>query len=93
MGYWLAKTFWRQGIMTEAANKVMEFAFNDLNLNRVNISAVIENEASNATIRKLGFVFEGVKKQALRSKATNKLHDLNTYGLLREDWEKARHKK
>lgn len=74
--------------MTEAAKKLLEFAFNSLKINRLNISAFVENNASNKVIKKLGFVFESTKKQAMRSKATNKLHDVNTYGLLKEDWEK-----
>lgn len=79
--------------MTEAAKRIIKFAFNDLNLNRINVSAAVENQASNATIQKLGFVFECTKRQAIRSKASNKLHDINEYGMLREDFRKSSAKK
>ncbi len=92
IGYWLGEKYWSQGIVTEAAKKVIEFAFNDLKLNRIDVHAVIENKGSNRVIEKLGFVFEGTKKQAMRAKATNVLHDINTYGLLKEDWEKAQYR-
>jgi RimJ/RimL family protein N-acetyltransferase len=84
----LAEELWRQRIMTEATREIMRFAFEELNLNRINVKAAVENTASNATIRKLGFVFEGVARQDYRSKATNKLHNVNNYGLLKEDWNK-----
>lgn len=88
LGYWLGKDYWGQGLVPEAAKKMLEFAFNELKLNRINVKAAIENKASNRVIQKLGFVFEGTKKQEMRSRATNKLHDANEYGLLKEDWEK-----
>ena len=75
--------------MTEAAKRTIEFAFNDLNLNRVNVFASTKNKASNKVIQKLGFVFEGIKRQSMRSKATGLPYDTNTYGLLKEDWKKS----
>lgn len=72
--------------MTEALNRVIEFAFTDLNLRRINIFAAKENIASNATILKAGFVFEGVQKLAMRSRANNLFFDKNMYGMLKEDW-------
>jgi len=73
--------------MTEAAKRVIEFAFNDLKLRRLNVCAFVENKASNNVIKKLGFVFEGTKKQAVRSKATNIIHDTHNYRLLKEEWD------
>lgn len=86
IGYWLGEEFWRKGYMSEAASALIQYAFNVMGFNRIDVSAAVENAASNATIRKLGFVFEGIARQQYRSKATNALHDANTYGLLREDW-------
>lgn len=89
IGYWLGEEYWGKGIMSKAVKRVIEFAFNDLNLNRIEIEAVVENIGSNKVIQKNGFVFECVQKQAMRSKATGKLHDGNTYSLLKEDWGKS----
>ncbi len=75
--------------MTEAAKRVIDFGFTDLGLARINVYAATENLASNATIRKLGFTFEGTQKKATRSKATGLLYDRNSYGLLKEDWEQT----
>jgi len=78
--------------MTQALNRAIEFAFTDLNLRRINIFAAKENIASNATIKKVGFVFEGMQKLALRSRANNMFFDKNMYGMLKEDWENFRAK-
>jgi [ribosomal protein S5]-alanine N-acetyltransferase len=86
IGYWLGRDYWRQGIMAEAANEVIRFAFEDLSLRRLNIEAFVENEASNNLIKKLGFVFEGTQIQGNRSRATNKVHDAHQYRMLREEW-------
>lgn len=75
--------------MAEAARRVIEFAFLELKLNRIEVKAAKENIASNATIRKLGFVFEGTARSATRSRATKILYDANNYGLLKEDFEKS----
>ncbi len=76
---------WGKGIMTEAASRILEFAFNELGLNRINSEATIENNGSNKVIQKLGFTFEGLRRQAMRNVATKKTHDANYYGLLKED--------
>jgi len=86
LGYWLGEAYWRNGYMTEAASAALRFAFEELNLNRINVKAAIENTASNATIQKLGFVFEGIQRQNYRARATGELHDANSYELLKEDW-------
>ncbi len=93
VGYWLGERFWRRGIMGEAARAVIDFAFSRINLRRIDISAVPDNTASNVLIRSLGFSYEGTRRQRHRSKATGRVHDINEYGLLREDWIKMRGEK
>jgi len=73
--------------MTEAATRVIKFAFEELDLRRLNICAFVENNPSNNLIKKLGFIFEGTKKQDMRSRATNKVHDTHNYRMLKEEWE------
>lgn len=89
-GSWINKKYWRQGYITEAKIAVNDFAFDTLGLRRLNSTVNIDNAASNATQRKMGYVHEGVGRQAARSLATGRIHDLNMYGLLKEDWKKVR---
>ncbi len=86
IGYWLAEDFWRQGITTQAAKKIIEFGFNELKLRRINIQAYTLNLPSNNLIKKLGFTFEGIERMGHRVKATGKIFDSNRYGMLKEEW-------
>jgi ribosomal-protein-alanine N-acetyltransferase len=91
-GSWINKKYWRNGYMTEAKIAVNDFAFNKLKLRRLNSVVFTENKASNATQSKMGYKLEGTMRKAVRSKASGKIHDENIYGLLKEDWKKARAK-
>ena len=89
-GSWINKKYWRRGYMTEAKIAVNDFAFDTLELRRLESTVHLDNKASNATQRKVGYKHEGVKRKATRSKGSGKIHDLNLYGLLKEDWKKTR---
>ncbi len=86
IGYWLSQTYWKNRYMTEALERVIAFGFRTLRLKRIDISAFAENDASNALIKKVGFIYEGQRKKHVRDKATKTIHDHNLYGMLREDW-------
>jgi len=92
MAYWLGEAYWRQGIMFEAASTMLEFAFDTLKLRRIDISAVVENVASNNLIKKRGFVYEGMQRKKHVSKATGMAEDQNIYGMLRDDFERIKNK-
>ncbi len=53
----------RQGIMTEATNAVLQYAFTIMNLHRVEALTATYNIASQKTMAKFGFVFEGTLRQ------------------------------
>ncbi len=91
-GSWINEKYWKKGYITEAKIAINDFAFNKLKLRRLNSGVFKENIASNATQKKMGYKLEGVKRKAIRSKATGKIHDENVYGLLKEDWKKVRPK-
>ena len=89
-GSWINKKYWRNGYMTEAKIVVNDFAFNKLKLRKLNSDVFTENKASNAIQVKMGYKLEGTRRKNNRSKASGKIHDVNIYGLLKEDWKKAR---
>lgn len=90
IGFWLGKKYWRQGLMTEAINAMLDFAFNKLFLRRIDWCAFSENEASNTLAKKMGFVLEGNLRRGARSKADGFVHDENFYGLLKDEWLKRK---
>ena len=55
LAYWAAPEFQGKGIMTEAGKKVIEFAFRDLQLNKLVVGHHQNNRNSEALILRLGF--------------------------------------
>jgi len=67
---------------------VNEFAFNKLKMRKMETGAFVDNKASNATQKSIGYEYEGLRKKHYLSKSTGKIHDENLYGLMKEDWKK-----
>lgn len=67
-GYWLAKKYWGQGIMSEAAKIAVDYGFKEMNLVRIYASAYAFNNASMKVLEKAGFKLEGIaRKDILRN--------------------------
>ena len=67
VGFWLGRPHRGLGIMTEALQTLVEFAFDreGLGLERIQWEAVAGNIASATVARRNGFAFEGVGRRAL----------------------------
>ncbi len=87
LGYWLGKKYWRQGFMSEAVTALINFAFEELKLNRIILPAYVPNVGSNGLAKKLGFTLEGTTRESARTKSTGKVYDTNHWGLLKREWE------
>jgi ribosomal-protein-alanine N-acetyltransferase len=83
IGYMLNKKYWRQNVMSEAAIKVIHYAFEVIELNRVEALVDPENIASNKLNVKLGFAKEGLKKEAAYNKRTEKYEDRLMFGIVK----------
>jgi RimJ/RimL family protein N-acetyltransferase len=55
LGYWIARPFWGQGIATEAGRALIANARESLRLRRLVAGHFVDNPASGAVLRKLGF--------------------------------------
>jgi RimJ/RimL family protein N-acetyltransferase len=88
LGLWLSEEYWRRGIMSEAAETVIDFAFDKLKLRRIDSAAFAENKASIEFQKSLGFKEEGCSPKKSRAKSTGKIYDDVIFGLLKEDWKK-----
>jgi len=87
-GSWINKKYWRRGYLLETKIPVFDFIFNKLKLRKIEVTTGKENKASNNMLRKLGFKYEGTKRKSVTDLATGKIHDMNLYGLFKEDWRK-----
>lgn len=84
IGYSLAKWKWNQGYMTEALEKVIEYTFETMDVNRIEAMHEPENPASGRVMEKCGFKKEGLLRQRLYNKG--KYVDVCLYSLLRGEW-------
>jgi ribosomal-protein-serine acetyltransferase len=66
LGYWLRTDACRKGFMTEAARATLDWALRTLQAHRIRVAAATDNHASLGVIRRLGFHFEGIARQAER---------------------------
>lgn len=87
IGYWLGASFEGRGIVTKSCRALVEHAFGELGLNRVEIRCAVENRRSRAIPERLGFRLEGVLLQA--EWMHDHFHDLAVYAVLASEWRDA----
>jgi len=83
IGYWIDRDEEGKGIISRACRTMIDYAFDGLKMNRVEIRCSAENLRSASVPERLGFTKEGVLRQA--ELINGKLHDFNIYGLLAAD--------
>jgi RimJ/RimL family protein N-acetyltransferase len=86
---WLAigigeRAYWGQGYGYESMSLVLDFAFRELNLHRVQLTVFSYNERAIRLYEKLGFQREGVYREFMERDGER--HDMYLYGLLRREW-------
>jgi ribosomal-protein-serine acetyltransferase len=84
IGYWLAADRQGRGLMTAAVRALVDHAMRAWRLNRVEISAAVDNARSRAVPERLGFREEGVRREAERH--GERYRDLVVYAMLAADW-------
>lgn len=85
LGYWVRKSAIGKGVCTNATRQVIQYAFEHLDLKRIEIHALPENQASNAVALKVGGVYEG----RFRNKLINQGQSLaaNCYSVVPSDYD------
>ncbi len=84
LGYWIGSEYWKNGLATEAVNRINKFGFEDLKLNKICASVLSWNQASTAVLEKAGMQQEGTLRQDRLLR--NTYEDMNIYGLLRIEY-------
>ncbi len=59
LGYWIGEEYARRGYMTEAINAIVQYAFMDLDLSRIESACLADNKPSRGVLEKCGFKYEG----------------------------------
>ncbi len=78
------KEYWGKGFGSDAKMALLDYAFNTLNLRRINSDVIAFNERSLNYSLRCGYQIEGKKRQAMFRHG--KYWDRIELGLLREEW-------
>ncbi|MBY0445524.1 MAG: GNAT family N-acetyltransferase [Burkholderiales bacterium] len=63
LGYWLLPQHWGKGIMQEALQGLLSYAFNELKLHRISAEVEIENLKSQQLLQSFNFTLEGISRE------------------------------
>ncbi len=81
------KDNWGKGFGKEATKLMVDYGFNILNLNRIQLHVFAENKAAISIYESVGFSKEGLLRQAMYH--NNKYCDFYVMAILREDFYKS----
>jgi RimJ/RimL family protein N-acetyltransferase len=73
-----------KGYGQDALRLILNYAFIELNLNRVSLSVLSYNTQAIKAYERVGFIREGAQRKAIQRNGT--FYDLVMYGILREEW-------
>lgn len=85
LGYCLAKDYWNKGLATEAARRVLAFAFLEVGVDVVTAKHDVLNKASGRVMQKLGMTQDKLVRRAVLTERRGWV-DCDTYILLKEDF-------
>jgi ribosomal-protein-alanine N-acetyltransferase len=86
IGYDLQSAYWNRGYMTEALRIIIDFGFNELDVNRIEAEVMQGNVISEKLLEKLNFRRDGVLRQWMLW--NEQYYDMTMYSLLRTDYDK-----
>lgn len=80
------KEYWHKGFGTESLELVMDFAFNEMNLERLQANVLESNSKAIDFFQKAGFIKEGILRKAFYN--NGKFCDIILLGLLKSEYAK-----
>lgn len=89
--YWIREDEWENGYTTEASEVILRFAFETLDLNRIESCGAKENPGTWKVMEKIGLKYEGIRKQGLFYYYGG-VQDIVMYGLTKEEYLKNKEK-
>jgi RimJ/RimL family protein N-acetyltransferase len=90
IGYWIRSSVTGQGIATEAAARITEVGFAELELHRITLRIAVGNRASERVAEKLGFAREGLLRKEVLVRGRWMDHSL--WAMLEEEFRRERPK-
>jgi RimJ/RimL family protein N-acetyltransferase len=84
LGYWLGTDYWGQGFATEAARAVIDFTFEEFDIEHLISGARVANPSSRNILEKCGFQWSGVELH--RFEALGSSTPVDCFRLSRSVW-------
>lgn len=82
LGYALSQEYWNKGLMTEAVTALLNYIFQNTDINRIEALIDVENIASQKICKKVGMEYEGTLRKDIKLKEEFK--DMQMYSILRK---------
>lgn len=83
--YWIREDAWGNGYTTEASRKILNFAFDTLNINRIESCGGKDNPGTYKVMEKIGLKYEGERKEGIFYYYGG-LDNLVLYGITKEEY-------
>lgn len=80
------KENWSKGFGSDTVKLILNYAFSELNLNRIQLHVAEKNTAAIKIYKKHGFIIEGKLREAMYQHG--RYWDFNLMGILKSDWKK-----
>jgi ribosomal-protein-alanine N-acetyltransferase len=87
-GFAIGSGFWGTGVFLECARLVVDFAFEEIGVNRLEARSCVRNGRGNGALRKVGALQEGVLRRSFFR--NGEYLDQVLWSILREDWYQAK---
>lgn len=87
IGYFISPDYWNCGYGGEAAARVVEFGFKELQLERIYGRCMTKNIGSRRVMEKAGLKYEGLARHEVLK--WDIYEDVWRFGLIREEWQEA----
>lgn len=89
LGYSLSEEHWGRGLMTEAAERVIKYGFEELQLDVISINTMDDNVRSQRVIEKCCFRYEGLLRSAYKV-YDGSIRSIRCYSMLRTEYNQIR---
>ena len=84
LGWVIGRKWWGNGYTAEVAERLLEFFFTEVSVNRICAGHDIDNPNSGRVMQKIGMKYEGTLRQS--GKNNQGIVDVANYSVLREEW-------
>lgn len=87
LGYDLSRVYWGKNVMTQAVQAAVKWAFETLEVNRIQATVMVDNYGSARVLEKNGFLKEGTLREY--KIACGQHRDFWMFALLHRDYERS----